>query len=63
MQSCNPKIVDVTRALYGRSGGARNLNKIDKVVADEGISGVSTRLAERPEGKRLFDMLCARDTL
>jgi len=37
--------------------------KIDKVVADEGISGVSARLAERPEGKRLFDMLRAGDTL
>jgi putative DNA-invertase from lambdoid prophage Rac len=37
--------------------------KIDKVVADEGISGVSTRLTERPEGKRLFDMLRAGDTL
>jgi putative DNA-invertase from lambdoid prophage Rac len=37
--------------------------KIDKVVADEGISGVSTRLAERPEGKRLFDMLRAGDIL
>jgi DNA invertase Pin-like site-specific DNA recombinase len=37
--------------------------KIDKVVADEGISGVSTRLAERPEGKRLLDMLRAGDTL
>ncbi len=37
--------------------------KIDKVVADEGISGVSTGLAERPEGKRLFDMLRAGDTL
>jgi len=37
--------------------------KIDKVVADEGISGMSTRLAERPEGKRLFDMLRAGDTL
>ena len=37
--------------------------KIDKVVADEGISGVSTRLAERPQGKRLFDMLRAGDTL
>jgi putative DNA-invertase from lambdoid prophage Rac len=36
--------------------------KIDKLVADEGIS-VSTRLAERPEGKRLFDMLRAGDTL
>ena len=29
----------------------------------EGISGVSTRLAERPEGKRLFDILRAGDTL
>jgi DNA invertase Pin-like site-specific DNA recombinase len=37
--------------------------KIDRVVADEGISGVSTRLAERPEGKRLFDMLRTGDTL
>jgi putative DNA-invertase from lambdoid prophage Rac len=37
--------------------------KIDKVVADEGISGVSTTLAERPEGKRLFDMLGTGDTL
>jgi hypothetical protein len=26
--------------------------KIDTAVADEGISGVSTRLAEPPEGKR-----------
>jgi hypothetical protein len=37
--------------------------KIDKVLSDEGVSGVSTRLAERPEGKRLFDMLRTGDTL
>jgi putative DNA-invertase from lambdoid prophage Rac len=37
--------------------------KIDRVVADDGVSGVSTRLAERPEGRRLFDMLRAGDTL
>jgi putative DNA-invertase from lambdoid prophage Rac len=37
--------------------------KIEKVVADDGVSGVSTRLAERPEGRRLFDMLRAGDTL
>jgi putative DNA-invertase from lambdoid prophage Rac len=37
--------------------------KIDAVVADEGISGVSTRLVDRPEGRRLFDMLRAGDTL
>lgn len=37
--------------------------KIDKVIADEGVSGVSTTLAERPQGKRLFDLLRAGDTL
>ncbi|UPK23861.1 recombinase family protein [Bradyrhizobium sp. 195] len=37
--------------------------KIDRVLADHGVSGVSTRLAERPEGKRLFDILRTGDTL
>jgi putative DNA-invertase from lambdoid prophage Rac len=37
--------------------------KIETVLADEGVSGVSTRLAERPEGRRLFDVLRAGDTL
>lgn len=37
--------------------------KIDHVIADHGISGVSTRLRDRPEGKRLFDMLRQGDTL
>jgi len=36
---------------------------IDEVVADHGVSGVSTALAERPEGKRLFDKLREGDTL
>lgn len=36
---------------------------IDHVIADHGISGVSTALADRPEGKRLFDMLRRGDTL
>ncbi|UZF94457.1 recombinase family protein [Bosea sp. NBC_00550] len=36
---------------------------IDRVVADNGVSGVSTRLAERPEGQRLFDLLRAGDVL
>jgi DNA invertase Pin-like site-specific DNA recombinase len=36
---------------------------IDMVVSDDGVSGVSTRLAERPEGKRLFDLLQRGDTL
>src|SRR3954471_24168244 len=37
--------------------------RIDTVVADGGVSGVHTRLADRPEGRRLFDMLRAGDTL
>jgi hypothetical protein len=37
--------------------------KFDHVLADHGISGVSTRLADRPQGRRLFDMLRAGDTL
>ncbi|MEP2891266.1 recombinase family protein [Tateyamaria sp.] len=36
---------------------------IDDVVADHGTSGVSTTLAERPEGRRLADMLRRGDTL
>ena len=37
--------------------------KIDAVVVDEGVSGVSTRLADRPQGRRLFDMLRRGDVL
>lgn len=37
--------------------------QIDEVVADDGVSGVSTHLADRPQGKRLFDMLRRGDTL
>lgn len=36
---------------------------IDTVIADHGVSGVSTTLRERPEGRRLFDMLRKGDTL
>lgn len=36
---------------------------IDHVLADHGVSGVSTTLRERPEGKRLYDMLRRGDTL
>jgi putative DNA-invertase from lambdoid prophage Rac len=36
---------------------------LDEVVADHGVSGVTTTLADRPEGRRLFDMLRAGDTL
>jgi len=37
--------------------------KIDDVVTDHGTSGVTTKLAEREGGKRLFDMLREGDTL
>ena len=37
--------------------------KIDRVFADHGVSGVSTKLAERPEGRRLFDVLRSGDVL
>jgi DNA invertase Pin-like site-specific DNA recombinase len=36
---------------------------IDMVVADDGVSGLTTMLADRPQGRRLFDLLRAGDTL
>jgi putative DNA-invertase from lambdoid prophage Rac len=36
---------------------------IDLVIADEGVSGVTTRLRDRPEGRRLYDLLRTGDTL
>lgn len=37
--------------------------KVDEVVADDGVSGVATTLQERPQGRRLFDILRTGDTL
>ena len=37
--------------------------EIDKAVSDNDVSGVAARLAERNEGKRLFDMLRKGDVL
>ena len=36
---------------------------IDEVVSDHGVSGITTNLRDRPEGKRLYDMLRKGDTL
>lgn len=36
---------------------------IDEVVADEGVSGLTTALRDRPQGRRLFDMLRRGDVL
>lgn len=35
----------------------------DQVIADHGVSGVSVNLKDRPEGKRLFDVLRKGDIL
>jgi putative DNA-invertase from lambdoid prophage Rac len=37
--------------------------RLDEVVADFGVSGVATYLRERPEGRRLFDILRSGDVL
>jgi putative DNA-invertase from lambdoid prophage Rac len=37
--------------------------KPDLVLADHGVSGVATRLCERPEGRRLYDVLREGDAL
>jgi putative DNA-invertase from lambdoid prophage Rac len=37
--------------------------KFDHILVDDGVSGISTKLSERPQGKRLFDLLRTGDTL
>lgn len=37
--------------------------QMDHVISDDGVSGVQTSLKSRPEGRRLFDILRAGDTL
>lgn len=54
--------VDQTLSLQEKAARAAGF-EIDLVVADLGSSGVSTKLAERPEGRRLFDLLRAGDVL
>jgi putative DNA-invertase from lambdoid prophage Rac len=36
---------------------------IDETIADHGVSGVATALRDRPQGRRLFDMLRRGDVL
>ncbi len=36
---------------------------LDEIVSDHGVSGVTTRLADRPQGRRLFDLLRRGDVL
>ena len=37
--------------------------QIDDVITDDGVSGVSVALRDRPQGRRLYDMLRSGDTL
>lgn len=37
--------------------------KIDTTIEDHGVSGISTKLTDRPGGKRLFDILRHGDVL
>lgn len=37
--------------------------KVDQTIADDGVSGLATKLAERPQGRRLFDILRPGDVL
>ena len=59
---CRVSTVDQTLA-HQRSQAEAAGFQIDDVVADDGVSGVSTRLRERTEGRQLFDILRAGDVL
>lgn len=37
--------------------------KVDEVISDNGVSGLSVPLADRPQGRRLYDMLRKGDIL
>ena len=54
--------VDQTLVIQEQQARAAGYN-LDHVVADHGVSGVRVPLRERLEGRRLFDLLRAGDTL
>jgi putative DNA-invertase from lambdoid prophage Rac len=59
---CRVSTLDQTLE-HQRTQAHQNGFKPDLVLADHGVSGVSTRLRERPEGRRLFDILREGDIL
>jgi putative DNA-invertase from lambdoid prophage Rac len=59
---CRVSTLDQT-AEHQRTQAHQNGFAPDLVLADHGVSGVSTRLCDRPEGRRLFDILREGDTL
>lgn len=49
---------------HQQTQAAQVLNiQLDQVIADDGVSGIQLSLRDRPQGKRLFDILRAGDTL
>lgn len=50
-------------AAHQRTHAEKSGFVIDEVITDEGVSGVSTALRERPQGRRLFDILRSGDVL
>jgi putative DNA-invertase from lambdoid prophage Rac len=59
---CRVSTSEQTSSHQATMAGAAGFS-IDEVVSDEGVSGVSSRLAERPQGRRLFDILRRGDIL
>jgi putative DNA-invertase from lambdoid prophage Rac len=59
---CRVSTVDQTLE-HQRTHAHQNGFAPDLVLTDHGVSGVSTRLCERPDGRRLFDILREGDTL
>ena len=59
---CRVSTLDQT-VEHQRTQAHQNGFKPDLVLADHGVFGVSTRLSERSEGRRLFDILREGDTL
>ena len=59
---CRVSTLDQTLE-HQRTQAHQNGFKPDLVLADHGVSGVSTRLCDRPEGRRLFDILREGDIL
>ncbi|MBX7132912.1 MAG: recombinase family protein [Fimbriimonadaceae bacterium] len=56
--SCSDQTVEHQRAQAEAAGF-----RFDEVITDHGVSGVHTRLIERPQGRRLFDLLRKGDVL
>jgi DNA invertase Pin-like site-specific DNA recombinase len=59
---CRVSTIDQT-VEHQRTQAEQSGFRPDVVLADHGISGVSTDLSQRPQGRRLFDILREGDIL